>query len=94
MATKSSFLVPNRRNRYGWEMPARVAMASVDVPAYPARANSVMAAASTAVRRSEAVIRVETIIVYCECSLTICQAPAAPAPAGDRPWPGSDGGRG
>ena len=43
-------------------MPARLAMASVEVPAYPERANSVMAAASTAVRRSDAVMRVETIM--------------------------------
>ena len=28
----SSFFVPNRRKRYGWEMPARRAMSSVEVP--------------------------------------------------------------
>ncbi len=43
-----------------------------------------MAAASTAVRRSEAVMRVETIMCdHCECSLTTCQDPnPRPAPAG------------
>ena len=30
---KRSFLVPKRRKRYGWEIPARAAMASVEVPA-------------------------------------------------------------
>ena len=29
---KSSFFVPNNRNRYGWEIPARSAIVSVDVP--------------------------------------------------------------
>ena len=31
-ALNSSFFVPNRRKRYGCEMPARRAMSSVDVP--------------------------------------------------------------
>ena len=31
-ALNSSFFVPKRRNRYGWEMPARRAMSSVEVP--------------------------------------------------------------
>jgi hypothetical protein len=30
---KRSFFVPKSRKRYGWEIPARAAMASVEVPA-------------------------------------------------------------
>ena len=33
VAMKRSFLVPKSRKRYGWEIPARAAMASVEVPA-------------------------------------------------------------
>jgi hypothetical protein len=32
VALKSSFFVPKSRKRYGWLIPARRAMSSVDVP--------------------------------------------------------------
>ena len=39
---KSSFFVPNSRNRYGCEIPARSAIVSVDVPWKPVEANSAL----------------------------------------------------
>src|SRR5262245_38703940 len=51
----SSFLVRNRRNRYGWEIPTRRAIASVGVPSRPPLANSKVAASRTSSRRSSAV---------------------------------------
>jgi hypothetical protein len=53
-----SFFVPYRRNRYGCEIPARRAIASVGVPWYPAAENSAIAATSRCSRRSGAVRRV------------------------------------
>src|SRR5579862_5765467 len=53
----SAFLVGNRRNRYGWLMPARRATSSVEVPARPCAANSATAASRTSSRRSAAGIR-------------------------------------
>jgi hypothetical protein len=57
-ARNRSFFVPYRRNRYGWEIPARRAIVSVDVPWYPLAENSAIAATRTCSRRSPAVRRV------------------------------------
>ena len=57
-AMKSAFFDPKSRKRYGCEIPARRAIASVDAPCSPWRANSSRAASSTASRRSSAVCRV------------------------------------
>src|ERR1039458_4643754 len=56
-AMNSCFFVPNRRNRYACEIPARLAIASVEVPCSPPMANSLKAAASSSPRRSCAVLR-------------------------------------
>src|ERR1700683_5086389 len=56
-STNSAFLVGNRRNRYGWLMPACRATSSVEVPASPWTANSATAASRTSSRRSAAGIR-------------------------------------
>jgi hypothetical protein len=53
-STNSAFLVGNRRNRYGWLIPARRATSSVEVPASPCTANSATAASRTSSRRSAA----------------------------------------
>src|SRR3954469_24115880 len=56
-ARKRSFFVPNSWNTYGCETPTRRAIASVDAPTSPPVANSSVAAATIASRRSSAVIR-------------------------------------
>jgi hypothetical protein len=61
VAQNRSFLVPKSRKIYGCEMPALVAMASVDVPAYPDRANSTMAARKMDARRTSALCRIGTM---------------------------------
>src|SRR5436190_11842082 len=61
-ALKSSFLVPKSRKTYGCEIPAAAAIASVEAPSRPRRANSSSAASRTVSRRSSAVFRwVETV---------------------------------
>jgi hypothetical protein len=57
VSRKSSFFVPKRRKRYGWEMPARRAMSSVDVPAKPFSANCAIAASRISSRRTSALFR-------------------------------------
>src|SRR5258705_11165257 len=57
-ARNRSFFVPNNWKTYGWETPTRRAIASVDAPTRPPVANSSVAAATIASRRSSAVIRV------------------------------------
>src|SRR5919206_2524625 len=54
VALKSSFFVPKSRKTYGCEMPARLAISSVDAPWRPRAANSICAASRTASRRSAA----------------------------------------
>ena len=49
-------LFGNRRKRYGCETPTRLAIASVEVPWYPPRANSTIAARMTLSRLSSALI--------------------------------------
>src|ERR1700722_5243668 len=49
-----AFLVGNRRNRYGWLIPACRATSSVEVPASPCLENSAIATSSTISRRSAA----------------------------------------
>src|SRR5579864_6555217 len=66
VALKSSFFVPKRRKRYGWEMPARRAMSSVDVPSSPRSANSTRAASRTSSFRSAA----ESLTAMC-CMLVM-----------------------
>src|SRR5262245_46907586 len=52
-----AFLLGKSRNRYGWLIPARLAMVWVLVPSSPPWANSIIAARSTASRRCSAVCR-------------------------------------
>src|SRR4051812_15300946 len=56
-ARKRSFFVPNSWKTYGCETPTRRAIASTDAPTSPPVANSSVAAATIASRRSSAVIR-------------------------------------
>lgn len=51
-ATKIAFLSGKSRKRYGCATPARLAIAAVVVPRYPAIANSVIAARTTLSRLS------------------------------------------
>ena len=62
-AMKSSFFEPNRRKRYGCEIPARRAIASVDAPCSPRSANSTFAASRTATRRVAACLSVSSPLV-------------------------------
>ena len=61
VSAKSCFFVPKRRKTYGWEMRARLATSSVDVPCRPLAANSTVAASRIDARRSSAVCRVEVV---------------------------------
>src|SRR5690349_14888415 len=54
VAMKSSFFVPKSRKRYGWEMPAALAMSSVDAPSKPSAAKTATAASRMSSRRSAA----------------------------------------
>ena len=70
-AMYSSFFDPNRRKRYGCEMPALRAIVSVDAPWRPRSANSTFAAARTAMRRSSAVCLVVVVCaIACKLALT------------------------
>src|SRR5262245_10694135 len=57
VAMYSAFFVPKSRKRYGCEIPAAAAISSVEVPWRPRFAKAVIAATSTASRRSSAVFR-------------------------------------
>src|SRR5437763_304190 len=61
VALKSSFFVPKSRKTYGCEMPARLAISSVDAPWSPRAANSICAASRTAARRSSALCLVVVV---------------------------------
>src|SRR6266566_10084972 len=52
-----SFFDPNRRKMYGWEMPARLAISSVEAAWSPRSANSTTAASRISSRRSSALFR-------------------------------------
>src|SRR5581483_6411724 len=67
---KRSFFVPKSRKRYGWETPARRAIASVEVPWRPRSANSTNAASTISSRRSAALFRSPVVATGWKLALT------------------------
>ncbi len=78
-ARNSSFFVPKSWKTYGCETPTRRAIASVEAPTRPPVANSSVAAATIASRRSSAVIRTPRVgpgerAARCEEPVTVVMA--------------------